>query len=361
MNRKTKVSYVVMGLLVIGASIFWVEDSFFSQKSTVMNTPLPLVSMAHATMENIPFSVSALGEIKSTQEIDLMAQQAGYLTAIKVQNGAMVQKGQLLFQINSRVQSASVDSAQAGLDQAQSHFDRIQALVKEGAASQDELDTEDKNLQQAKATLQQAQKAMSETQVSAPFSGQVTETDLSVGSYVNVGDKLIGMVNGQDQYVQYVLPAQYLKSAKLAQAVSFEDPLDKTQNIQAKVTYLSPEVDSQNETFLERAALKAHVNDLSPGMMVMVTQVLETDRKVLALPGLAIQGDPNGFYVFVIEPDQAGSGQANILIQRVQIGEKYGDFVEVTSGLSDSDWVVVEGQEKVHEGQRVQYQTAANS
>jgi membrane fusion protein (multidrug efflux system) len=356
MSLKKKIVYGLFGLIVIIGAIVTVEKVFFPKPSTILAIPMTLVKVSHPKNENIPFAVSALGQIKSVQEIDLMAQQSGYLTEVNVRSGDHVEKGQLLFEINNKTQSAALASARAGLAQAKAHYDRIETLVKEGAASQDELDTQDKNLKQSQAILDQAQKAYSETQVSAPFSGQVTATDLAVGSYVNVGDTLIGIVSGKEKFVQYVLPSGYLKFAKLGQMVLFKNPFEKSDMVSAEVTYLSPEIDIQNASFVVKAAIPASFADhLPPGLTVMVSQVLQADRKVLALPSLSIKADPNGFYVFLIDPE-ASADEGRILMRRIKIGSKFGEWVEVLSGLSTSDSVVVEGQEKVHEGQRVQYQ-----
>jgi membrane fusion protein (multidrug efflux system) len=356
MGTKKKIFYGVVGLIVMIAAAVTVEKVFFPKPSTILNIPMTIVKVSHPKNENVPFEVSALGQIKSAQEIDLMAQQSGYLTAVNVQSGDQVEKGQLLFQIANKTQAAAVASARAGLTQAKAHYDRIETLVKEGAASQDELDTQDKNLQQSKAMLDQAEKAYSETQVSAPFSGQVTATDLAVGSYVNVGDTLIGIVSGKEKFVQYVLPSGYLKFAKLGQSVSFNNPFEKTQAVSAKVSYVSPEIDIQSASFVVKAAIPSSLAEaLPPGLTVMVAQVLQADRKVLALPSLSIKADPNGFYVFLIEPQASATDEGRIVMRRIKIGSKFGEWVEILSGLSTSDAVVVEGQEKVHEGQRVKY------
>ena len=93
----------------------------------------------------------------------------------------------------------------------------------------------------------------------------------------------------------------------------------------------------------------------------MVTQILNPTRQVLALPGLALLGDPNGFYVFLVkksdekntEKNTEKNNQFQVLTRRVVVGEQFDSWIEIKSGLTTLDSVVIEGQQKIHEGQWV--------
>jgi RND family efflux transporter MFP subunit len=384
MNRKKLVVYAVVGvLLAIGAAVT-VENTMFSpdKKSSLMNIPETLVKVGHLQEQLIPLDISALAEVKALQEIDLAAQESGYLTAVNIKNGELVKKGDVLFQIDNKDEKSAVLSAKAAFEQAQLHFNRIQSLVKEGAESQDQLDSDRKNLEQAQSQFDQAKKALAQTTVRAPFDGRVTYTDLNIGSYVNIGDKLISIVNDDQRLLQYQLPAKYLKSVELNQDVFFTESgslvdqdlgqqgadhgadlsqfsnqvsnqgsnqgsNQKPQIFSAQVIYISPEIDSQSNAFTVRALIQDAPKTLEPGFTLMVTQVLDPTRRVLALPGLALLGDPNGFYVFVL------NDQDKVLMRRVVVGQQFNSWIEIKSGITPEDTVVLEGQQNIHEGQKV--------
>jgi membrane fusion protein (multidrug efflux system) len=379
-KRKKFYSLIFVGLLAVITVGVGVDRAFFHDAPEDFSFPVTAVKIGHVESKQIPLQISALGQVRSLEEIDLVAEQAGYLTEVNVKNGAMVQKGQVLFQIDNKNALAGVLSAKAALDQAQSHFDRIQILVKEGAESQDVLESDQKNLDQAQAALDEANKMLSETIVKAPFAGQVTYTDLAVGSYVNIGDKLIGIVNSQSFFIQYVLPASYLNLTQMGQTVTFNNPLNnnplnnnplnnnplnRKEKINAKVIYVSPEVDPQSQSFVVRALIENPPENLKSGLSFMVTQILNPTRQVLALPGLALLGDPNGFYVFLVkksdeknteqntEQNTEKNNQFQVLTRRVVVGEQFDSWIEIKSGLTTLDSVVIEGQQKIHEGQWV--------
>jgi membrane fusion protein (multidrug efflux system) len=360
--RKKLMTYVAVGVVLVIGVIVMVEKNLVphDKKSGVMNniSEVP-VKVASIKDQVIPLEVSALAEVKALQEIDLAAQESGYLTAVNIKNGEAVQKGDVLFQIDNKDEKSQVLSTKAALDQAQSHFNRIALLLKQGAVSQDQLDLDRKNLEQAQSAFDQAKKALAQTTVRAPFDGQVTYTDLSIGSYVQVGDKLISIVNDDHRLLQYSLPAKYLKSVAMGQSVLFtgsgnlmnhtiaDHSAPKKDIFEAKVVYVSPEIDAQTNAFVVRALIEDAPETLVPGFTLMVTQILDPTRHAFALPGLALLGDPNGFYVFVV------NDQNRVLTRRVVVGQQFNSWVEIKSGVTANDRVVVEGQQNIHEGQKV--------
>jgi len=344
--------WILLGLLgIVLAGLAGGIWKIKSSKTLPVQVPkLVMVKLDHPRLETIPLSVSALAQIKARQETTLVAEQAGYLTSIKVGNGAQVKAGDLLFTIDNKSQLAGYLSAKAQYEEEEQHFSRIQTLFNQGAESKDALEAENSTLEQDKEELQNAEQTLDETEVVAPFSGQVTYTDLTVGSYVNVGTVLLNLISDQSRVLQYVLPEQYFSLAAVGQEVDFSLP-GESNKLQGEVTYVSPEVDPSSHAFTVRASLDQAPQFLIPGMTLMVSQVLDPNRQVLALPGLALLGDSNGFYVYEVNSEN------QVVMHRVSIGSQFKDWIQITAGLTPQDSVIVEGQDNVHEGQKVEVES----
>lgn len=338
----------VVGIIIVIAIAYGLFH-YFTRPNPLLafKLPTPKVAVSHIQKRNIPLTISALAQVKSLRNIKLAAQQSGYVSLVNVKSGQTVKKGQLLFSINSKAQNAEVASARATYNQAKEHLARFASLLKVGAISKDTYDTNFEALKTAKATLVEKEKTLEDTNVKAPFSGRVTYTNLAQGSFVNVGDPLIGMVSDNGLELQYELPAKFLALAKPGQDVTFKTDLYPSKVLQASVNYVAPSINTVDHAFTVRAVVKTDAPLLEPGLSVMATQTLIKHRPVDALQGITLKGDPNGLYVFVVNKEN------KILDKRVSIGFRSGAWVEVKSGLTQKDRVVVEGQNRVHEGQTI--------
>ena len=307
---------------------------------------MPTVKVISVQKQNVPLVVRALAQIHSLRQIQIGAEQAGRITAILVKNGDEVKQGQILFLIDDRQQRAAVADAGADLMAKQQHYQRLLQLYKQGAVDSDDLDTSKSAYLRAQSNLQEMQKALDQTKVRAPFAGHVTYTDLAVGSYVNVGDSLIGMVNDQYLELQYDLPAEYWGKPKMGQSVLLTSDAFPNKTFTATVNYVAPQLNPDNHAFTVRAALDSHDHALAPGLSVIVTHILDNTRQVLAVPGISLIGDPSGFAVDVVENQK-------IIKKSVKIGTQFKEWTEIKSGLKEGDEVVIEGQMRVREGQPV--------
>ena len=169
---------------------------------------------------------------------------------------------------------------------------------------------------------------------------------MAVGSYVNQGDQLIAVVNRNVLELTYNLPESYYGQVKLGQKVSFTSDAYPDKTFEATVDYVAPLISQQNRAFSVRALVGQHSEQLSPGMLVNLTQVLNADHRVLAVPALSLVADMSGYAVYTVE-----SGK--VLSLPVQIGMRFGDWVAVISGVKPGTPIISAGQEKVQPGSNV--------
>ena len=309
-------------------------------------TPIA-VTVILATKQNLPLTVTALGNLIAPQGTMLKVQQAGVIQSILFANGQNVEAGQRLVQLNDRAEQAAYDQAAAALFNAKSQYDRYMSLNQQDpdVLSKMQIDTMAATYQEAVANLAGMKKNLEDMQIRAPFSGTMGSTTLSVGSYLNAGDSVVAIVNRNDLEVVYQVPETDYALVKLGQKVSLTVDSYPGQTFAAVVNYLAPLVSATSHSFTVRAKL-LNPQGLLPGMLMHVTHVLQAARPVLTVPTISLVSELSGFGVYEVQNNK-------VVEQYVTIGAQYNDQTEILSGLTLGAKVIVAGQEKVEPGQSV--------
>lgn len=344
-SKKRFVSTVVLILALIGIIYL-----IFQRLSPAAPTDLgaTAVEVTPITYQNIPITVNAIGSLVAPEATMLKAQVAGVVTQVTVKNGQNVEKNQLLIQLDNTAAKAAYAKAQAALIEAQSTYERYEKLEKEDpdVLSQLQIDQVLSSYQQAEADRATAAKALQNMKITAPFAGTVGSTTLAVGSYVNQGDSIIAIVNRNTLEITYNLPESYYGEVKIGQVVNFSSDAYPGKKFKATVDYVAPLVSQTNRAFNVRALVGNNQADLSPGMLVTLTQVLKPENKVLAVPSISLVSNMSGYAVYTVD-------NGKVLSLPVEIGARFGDWVQIVSGIKPGTEVISAGQEKVQPGSAV--------
>lgn len=306
------------------------------------------VEVTIVSYQNIPMTINAIGSLVAPEATMLKAQVAGVVSQVAFKNGQNVAQNQLLLQLDNVATQAAYAKAQAVLTEAKSTYERYQSLEQQDpdVLSKLQIDQVLSQYQQAQADVTSAAKALQNMQIRAPFAGTTGSTTLAVGSYVNQGDNIVAIVNRSTLEISYNLPESYYGEVKVGQTVNFTSDAYPGKTFKATVDYVAPLINQTNRAFSVRALVENNQQELSPGMLVNLTQVLKTENKVLAVPSISLVSNMSGYAVYTIEGGK-------VLAVPVQVGARFGDQVEIISGLSAGTQVISAGQEKVQPGSQV--------
>lgn len=351
---------VVVVFLMISGGWYW-----FDQPATKVKVTPPLVRMAAAKLATKAQSITAIGTIIAPKDVTLMAQQSGTIESVNFKSGQHVKKGHVLFVVDSATQKAVLAQKQASLDNSKAEYKRYLKLNRQqGVISQEDFDKVKSEYLLDLAAVNEAKKALDETRVIAPFDGTISApqpvrgrtdndgnslsniTQLAPGSYVNVGDALVELVDKQHMLIQYALPQANLHQTALNQSVLATTNAYPGQSFKGKVVYISPSLNTVNRTFAVRSSIDNHSGKLSPGMLVTVAQVINPDTKVLLVPANSVMMDLQGYHVYILKNGKVAS-------QKVTVGQRYGTGIAILSGLKAGQMVISSGLSSVKEGQRV--------
>lgn len=312
--------------------------------------------------------ISASGKIEAENSANLSTRMMGYVTKIHVKVGQKVGAGQLLVSINNtdlQAKKAQVDAsilqATAGYNNAKKDYDRFVNLYKQQSASQKELDDMTARYEMAKAGLEGAKQMRNEvmaqfsySNITAPFSGTVTNTFVKEGDMANPGMPLVSVEGASRLQVTAMVSENDIASIKKGMPVKV---LVKSSNttLNGRVSEVSLSATNTGGQYLVKVNLDKTDNSVLSGMFVNVqfpienkTQAVQTDRVLVPENALVKQGQLTGIYTI---------GTGNIAILRwLRTGKNFGNQVEVLSGLSASEQYIVSAEGKLYNGALVSVQ-----
>jgi RND family efflux transporter MFP subunit len=338
------------------------------KKENVTNLPTIPVQVSENT-ENVNGSfITASGKIESENSANLSTRMMGYVTKVNVKVGQNVSAGQLLVSINNtdllakKAQvDASITQATAGYNNAKKDYDRFVNLFAQQSASQKELDDMTARYEMAKAGLEAAKQMRNEvmaqfsySNITAPFSGTVTNTFVKEGDMANPGMPLVSIEGASRLQVTAMVSESDISNVKNGMPVIINvKSLNK--EVAGKVSEVSLSAKNTGGQYLVKVILDKMDKTILSGMFVNVqfqkakkeiTSTVKSDIVLVPESALVRQGQLTGIYT-------VGSGNVAIL-RWLRIGKTFGSQVEILSGLSSDEQYIVSAEGKLFNGAKVQ-------
>ena len=320
----------------------------------------------------MPVTLTGLGTVTSLATVTVRSQISGYLVSIGFQEGQMVQKGDVLAQIDPRLYQAALTQYQGQLQRdqallrnAQLDLVRYQKLNTQDSISRQTVDTAQSTVQQYVGTVK-ADEGLVDTQrtnldytrVTAPVAGRVGLRQVDAGNYVTPGDTngIVVLTQLQPISVLFTLPEDNLRAvmqqlrggAKLP--VTIYDRADSTPLATGTLDTVDNQADTTTGTVKLRAVFDNADLALFPNQFVNTRLLVRTIGNALLLPSAAVQQGANGPFVYKLGPGNPGS---KVSVQAVKTGDGDGNHIVALSGVSEGDQVVIDGTDRLKDGATV--------
>jgi multidrug efflux system membrane fusion protein len=331
--------------------------------------PTPVVSVAAVTFMPLRQWDDVTGRLEAVDTVDLRARVAGQIVDAPFVEGAVVHKGQLLFQIDPRPFQAEVDRLKAGADQAAAKAQlatddaaRGQRLLDQNAIAKEEAErlasearSARADLGAAQASLRAAQLNLSFTRVVSPIDGRVSRAMITRGNLVTPADQLTTIVSDTPIYASFNTDEQtYLKYTEAQRGG--DEPVfmglmtEEGFPHRGKLHFLDNAVDTHSGTIAGRAVFDNADGALTPGLFARV-RLVSTEAKPAALvPEQALGTDLGRRFVLVLASNN------HVEYRTVELGRGVGEYRIVLSGLAPGEKVVTAGLQKVKSGDLVKPQ-----
>jgi RND family efflux transporter MFP subunit len=325
------------------------------------------VQVSKISPNNNQLFVTASGKIEAKNSANLSTRMMGFITKVNVKVGQKVRAGQLLISINNsdllakRAQvEASVLQAAAAYNNAEKDYNRFVTLFAQQSATQKELDDMTAHYEITKASLEGAKQLkngvisqFSYSNITAPFSGEVTNTFVKKGDMAKPGMSLVSLEDNSRLQVTAMVAESDITSIKNGMKVKV---IVKSTNkeLMGKVSEVSLSAKNTGAQYLVKIDLQKADNNVLPGMIVNI-RFLFTNYNTSTTKGSPIvlvseralvkKGQLTGIYTI---------GNGNIAILRwLRIGKIFGNQVQVLSGLSYDEQYIVSADGKLYNGAKV--------
>ncbi|CAM2832212.1 efflux RND transporter periplasmic adaptor subunit [Vibrio diazotrophicus] len=366
-NKYVLTSTAIVSLLLLGC-----KD--VTQKQQVAAPIVETVTMQ--TSEITPYH-SFIGRTVAENDIDIMPRVNGELTEVHFKDGDMVEKDQVLFQIDPRPYKAALAYAKASLQKAQAELslanreaDRAKKLIKDKSISEQQYDDAIAKLATATASVKGAEASLLSSQldlefstIRAPFSGRVGFSNYRVGDRITTLQlkPLVSLTQIDPIHFRFNIDEKlYRRIRNVVDAVRAEDgklDVDLDLNLSdgseypadGKIYAVGNKIDLDTGSIQAEATFANTKYSLMPGEYGNLTISLKGKTiEGLLVPAASVQQDQSGDYVMVVNSD-------NVVARReIDLGQTYGTNKAVTAGLAENEKVIVKGLQKVRVGMKVQ-------
>ena len=299
------------------------------------------------------FAKEYVSQIRSVRNIEIRAQEKGYLQNIYVDEGQFVKAGQLLFRIMPKIYEAELLKAQAEAKATEIELQNTKLLADKNVVAKNELAMARAKCDQAKAEVALAKVHLSFTEIRAPFSGTIDRIPKKLGSLIDEGELLTSLSDNSEVYAYYnVSEPEYLdykahaKSTvnnKVTLLLANNQPLPYS----GVVETIESEFNSETGNIAFRAKFPNRDNLLKNGETGKVQMKLPL-HNALVIPQKATYEIQDKIYVFVIDKNNV------VRSRNITISSEMPDLYVVGSGLSEDDKILVEGVQKVKDNDKIQ-------
>jgi len=330
----------------------------------------PGVPVTGGTVEakDMPVFLNGIGTVQAFNMVTIKSRVDGQIVKVSFREGQEVNAGDPLIQIDPRSFQAALEVAQAakakdeaGLVSAQADLDRYSQLVGSGYQTRQSVDQQKATVAQLQASLKGDQAQIDAAQVNldycdirSPIAGRLGVKLVDIGNLVRATDNtgLVTITQTKPIYINFTMAQENLHKIHEKQAlgdltVQAYGADNITLLSEGKLTVIDNAVDQTTGTIRLKGEFANTDERLWPGEFVDVRLILSTRKGVATVPQQTVQVGPNGYYAYVIKPD-------NTVERRVvEIASMQDGIAVITKGLNVGEKIVVDGQYRLTEGAKV--------
>lgn len=342
-------------ILVCGLALQACGQEESASVVAVLRPPVMVVTSEH---RDVADRIRATGQLTAKAEATIAAQVKGQVTEIHIHEGDAVESGGVLLIIDPERRQLEVTNARAQLAEAQAelavakrNYQRTKRLSKGNVASEARLD-EDRTRESlarsvvtgAEARLGLARRALEDSTVRAPFSGLIARRYVSVGEYLSIGSALFDLVALDPIEVEFTLAEIDSSKVAIGHPVKIKIAPYPDEIFTATVSMISPTIDPRTRTLRVKAELPNPDGRIRPGLFAHIDLGVSERLDAIVVPDDAIVQRADGAVIFRLND----SGRVERVL--VETGVILDGWIEISSGLSSGDVVVVRGQTRIDDG-----------
>lgn len=315
------------------------------------------------------------GRTEAVNQVEIRSRVTGYLDKAYFKEGADVEEGDLLFEIDPRTYQAEVERTDANLAQAKARLNRLDSeyqrstkLLKQKAISIEEADRVTFDRAEAEAAVSSAAASLSLarldlgfTRVTAPFSGRISRRLVDPGNLVNANETPLTTIVALDPLYAYfdvdertllrirrLVAEGKVKSARESEVEVLVGLADEEGfSMRGVINFVDNRLNANTGTLRVRALIPNKAFLLSPGLFVRIRIPIGAPRPATLVPEEAVASDQGQKYLYVL------GSKDEVIYRRVKVGQLDERMRVIESGITAEDRVVVSGLQRIKPGEKV--------
>jgi membrane fusion protein (multidrug efflux system) len=345
------------------------------QQQAAPKAPPPGVLVFETEARDTPLVIEFVGVTSGEKDITIRARVEGFLEGVHFQEGSRVNKGDLLYTLESQpfeekvaTRMSSVAKVKTMLAKNKGDLDRIEPLAKINAVSKSDLDSAQasydasiSSLEAAEANLRAAKIELSYTRIKSPIDGIIGKTQAKVGDFVGKDPSPV-ILNTVSQVntilvTFFITETQYLEFARWrAKRIDSTKPEKIEDNFQmilvdgslyghaGSLDFIDREVDTTTGAILAQASFPNPEKLLRPGQFTKLRVEAQIVKDAILIPQRCVMEIQGLYSVFVVDSNNT------VQTREIEVGTKIGSAWMITKGLEAGERVIYEGLQKVRDG-----------
>jgi membrane fusion protein (multidrug efflux system) len=313
-----------------------------------------LVTTEQASTQAVQDAIESLGTTSSNEAVLVSATVMAKIQRLHFDDGARVEKGAVLVELDAAAQHADVEEQRANLVEEERKLQHLQTLVARKAVSQSDFDKQQSMANAARARLEAIQAKLQDYTLVAPFSGVLGARRVSVGALVSPGTVITTLDDLSRVKVDFSVPEKYLPQLHEGLAVQVQAQAYPGRVFVGVISFVDSRIDPVTRAISLRAHLDNQEQLLRPGMLLHIN-IAQPERNALMLPERSIAPLRSDQFVFVLDAPNA-EGKIIAHKRKVTLGLRTNGRVEILSGVTAGDTVVVDGSMSLQDGMAVKVQ-----
>jgi RND family efflux transporter MFP subunit len=376
LTRASWIGMVIVALIVAGVVVFGVKARHGSEQTLEKETAvaaIPSVNVVYPTPSSLSAEIALPGNTQAFTDAPIYSRTSGYLKSWYFDIGAHVKKGQLMAiietpEVDQQLQVAQADlkSAQANLDLANTTSARYQNLLKTNSVSKQETDVamSDAAAKQAAvdasmANVRRLEQLQSFEKVYAPFDGIVTARNTDIGRLISAGQnttpqELFHLAAIGKIRVYVAVPEAYSSAIKDGGKAALTLDEYPGRSFEGTIARNSNAIDQSTRTLNVEVDVDNPKGELLPGAYVFVHFKVPDHVAALMVPSNTLLFRAQGLQVGVVR-------NGRVQLVPVKIGKDAGATVEIASGLTANDAVILDPSDSLASGQQVEIANRGNT
>ncbi len=346
MKKIITIAVILALLALIVLRLISNKEKIEATKEVKTDLAYVTVNVANVQKMTLNDSLKLIGYLDAFTEVDIAAEASGVITSLNVNLGDVKSKGAVLATIDDKLKQLAVRKAKVDLDKLQKTLERYKNLFKGGTLTEQQLDDAQTMYDNAVLQLEQAEKQLADATIKAPITGIVSRKLFEKGEFVNMGSPMLTMVDISRFKIKLNVSESNVYKLKTGDLALITTDVYPGVEMEGKVSYISPKGDDTHNYAVELEMPNSKEYPLKSGTFANVQIELPVIAEALYIPRQALLGSVNDAKVYVAE-----NGKATL--RSITVREGNDQFLQVISGLTENEQVIVNGQINLADGKEI--------